>query len=143
MKLYEEFKLYETMWDTKTDLTENTYHFYNANDTVQGYIDSVGPYEGGYTLIKTFWLPTNRGKLNVGLISLDSTDGEDGLVCIPSYDVQFVASIEEANEVYELLYKAEAFDDIDAFINKFVECSSANSVQELLDSNVGYLTQTQ
>lgn len=143
MKLYEEFKLYETMWDTKIALTENTYHFYNASDTVQGYIDSVGPYEGGYTLIKTFWLPTNRGKLNVGLLSLNRTDGEDGLVCIPSYDVQFVASIEEANEVYEMLYKAEAFDDIDAFINKFVECSSANSVQELLDSNVGYLTQTQ
>jgi hypothetical protein len=137
MKLHEEFKLYENMWENETSLAESARNFYSANNTVQDYVNDVGPYEGGYTLIKTFWLPTNRGKLNIGLISLDSTDGEDGLVCIPSYDTQFIAPFEEAEEVYEMLYTAEAFDDIDAFIDKFVGCSSVESVKKLFDSNIG------
>jgi len=139
LKLHEEFKLYETMWDTKTSLTE----YFNANNTVQEYVDEVGPdQEGDFTLIKTCWIPTNRGKLNVGLISLG--EGEygvkDGLVCIPSYDVQFIATLREANEVYEMLHKAdaEAFEDMDAFIDEFRGCSYARSVKKLLDGHLTY-----
>jgi hypothetical protein len=151
MKLFEEFKQVENMWDKLVSLTESTTiytddgkiaaRFYSANESVQNYVDEVGPHEGGYTLIKTFWLPTNRGKLNVGLISIDETGGEDGMVCIPSYDVQFIAPFDEAEDVYDMLYESEPFDDIDAFIAKFVPCSYARSVERLLDSGVGHLTE--
>lgn len=149
MKLFEEFKLVENMWDNLVSLTESTTiytddgriaaRFYSANESVQDYVDDVGPHEGGYTLIRSFWLPTNRGKLNVGLVSLDETGGENGMVCIPSYDVQFIVPMDEAEDVYDMLYESEPFDDIDAFIAKFVCCSYARSVKRVLDSGVGHL----
>lgn len=132
-------KLHEIRCDAKTSLTE----YFNANNTVQEYVDEVGSEEEGeFTLIKSCWIPTNKGKLNVGFISLDEDDYgvKEGLVCIPSYDVQFIASLREANEVYEMLHNAdaEAFEDMDAFIAKFRGCSYARSVKELLDEYLTY-----
>lgn len=143
---YDRNKLGETIQkstlEERTNFNMNQYsnrineaHLYDINRTSSDYVNLMNErgLDGHMSLLDDSTIITNKGKLNIGLVSLDDLD-DKSLIVIPAYDFQWIGTSDEAEEVYDLFLNEDNFDDIEGVIDSLIQMYDISEVRDFFSS---------